>query len=186
MCQYVIWRAVGRMSIELHCSLPTKVASCWPWYLLTCCLYTLMCLSLLVAGGRPDTRNGMKEPGPFGESVSAVTACSPVGTMTRVHSHAFQFKAVHVSQRSVTFSFRRSCLHWAVQLSDILFPCKPAILSLTQYSARYDRHLQLLPSISCNPPTWTLCALFVQLIIHAAVLRSYHFVVRNLCGWKSC
>jgi len=140
------------MSIELHCSWATKGASCWRWCLVTCCLYTLMYLLLLVAGGRPDTRNGMKEPGPFGESVSAVTACSTVGIVTRVSSHAVQFKAVRASQCSVTFSFRRSCLHLAVELSDILFPFKPAILSLTQCSALYDQDLQLLPSVSCNSP----------------------------------
>jgi len=71
------------MSIELHCSWATGVPSCWRLCPVTCCLYscTLMCLPHLVTGGRLDTRNGMKEPGPFGESVSTVTASITVGTV---------------------------------------------------------------------------------------------------------
>lgn len=68
-----------------------------------------MCLPLVVAGGRPDTSNGMKEPGPFGESVSAVTACSIVGRVTGVPSLAVQFRAVRFGQSSVAFTEQSSC-----------------------------------------------------------------------------
>jgi len=75
-----------------------------------------MCLPLHVAGGRPETRNGMKEPGPFGESVSAFTASSVVGTVTGVPSHAVQlnlFASVKVQLRfrsgAVVFTEQSNC-----------------------------------------------------------------------------